>query len=156
MNTQKLIKKLKRLNELTEDALCREWLHKLSDYEHKQFVEKANALKEEIASLEQESVDRKNRTTEQDDKDKTAEEILENAGFYVPDDNEYLKAIKGMIVKAMQEYASREVKKAKDELIEKISDLINDAYQRGYEDRDFDIGYGSNKPYLMERLKSLK
>jgi len=54
MNTQKLIKKLKRLNELTEDALCREWLHKLSDYEHKQFVEKSNALKEEIASLEQE------------------------------------------------------------------------------------------------------
>ncbi len=33
-----------------------------------------------------------------------------------------------------------------------IEDLIMNAYQRGYEDRDLDIGYGSNRPNALEEL----
>jgi len=176
MNTQKLIKKLKRLNELTEDALCREWLHKLSDYEHKQFVEKANALKEEIASLEQEQddkdktaeevlqevymehaspvefkndktawkkialiameryasqVDRKNRTTEQDDKDKTAEEILRRECNYpdndIMEDSDDITV--GEALEAMQEYASQEVRKSNIQLRDKMFELLDNFFK---------------------------
>ena len=33
-----------------------------------------------------------------------------------------------------------------------VKELILNAYQRGYEDRDFDIGYGSNKPSCLEEM----
>ena len=33
-----------------------------------------------------------------------------------------------------------------------IEDLINHAYQRGYEDRDLDIGHGSNRQYSIDEI----
>lgn len=33
-----------------------------------------------------------------------------------------------------------------------VEDLVRNAYQRGYEDRDFDIGYGSNLPFSLEQI----
>lgn len=54
----------------------------------------------------------------------SAEEILEGNGFFVPDDNQYLKAIKGMVLKSMHEFALQSREMPSEEEIEKgVTDL---------------------------------
>jgi len=55
---------------------------------------------------------------------KTAEEILEGNGFFVPDDNQYLKAIKGMVLKSMHEFALQSMEMPSEEEIEKAADEL--------------------------------
>jgi hypothetical protein len=61
-------------------------------------------------------------------KDK-ALKILTSVGFYVPNDNEYLKSVQGIIIRAMQEYAEwYHSKKQESELVvskDEINKIVN-------------------------------
>lgn len=124
MNTQKLIERQRKLI-----AIMKEYYSATNFMQDANLIRDMRNIESEIASLE----------LEQDDKDKTAQEIISqvsdkldewegHSGLSFNDDRvrigrgRLIWFIKEFTWNAMQEYASQEIEKAKNELIEKIYD----------------------------------